>query len=151
MEQHKEFLAACVDFRRTADDLMGRLITQNDITPSAFYSLPDSYQLQRVERGGQVEGGWSYRFHGLACLFTNDETGQMVNAEFLYVETFGVLEMWYFQRFLATTPRWRDLAEYFPTKEAVTAMVATLAEQGMLKKVSTFQPFSTGLTAFINV
>ncbi|MDC3960459.1 hypothetical protein KEG38_41785 [Polyangium jinanense] len=86
---------------------------------------------------GRLDAEWDYYFHGLECCFTSRRTGQVLDVELSFGDEFGVLDPWFFHRFLATTDRYAALAAklvdgYHDTKRALDVLVGT----GRLSRVT---------------
>jgi hypothetical protein len=110
-------VAAAVQFRRTAADLMDRLSKRLCIPLEAFYSLEYRPLLSRGwfrDRWiGRLDSRWRYGFHGHQCGFRNASTGQDVEVELGFRGEFGVLDPFFFARFVATTPGLESVAALF--------------------------------------
>jgi hypothetical protein len=92
------FLAAMRLFRETATDLAHRLADQLGVSPADL--------LDRVTDDDAVceLDGWSYEPHGMECRFEHTTTGQEVEVCLSFGAEFGVLDPYFFARFVKTTP-----------------------------------------------
>ena len=90
------FLAAMRLFRRTATDLAHRLADRLGVSPAD--------RLDRLTADDAVckLAGWSYEPHGMECRFEHT-TGQEVEVCLSFGAEFGVLDPFYFARFVKTT------------------------------------------------
>lgn len=52
---------------------------------------------------GEIEEGWTYRFHGGSCEFHNVITGQILDVHINKNKQFGALDNYFLYRFIATT------------------------------------------------
>jgi hypothetical protein len=94
------FLAAMRLFRKTAADLAGRLADRLGVSSADL--------LDRVTSGDEaacdLDDGWVSRPHGTECRFENKVTGQEVEVCLTFGAEFGVLDPYFFARFVRTTP-----------------------------------------------
>jgi hypothetical protein len=103
-----EFVAALRLFRRTASALAVRLAQRLGVAPDRLLDL--DRQRDRAEGLGRLDGGWAYHFHGLECCFENRESGQAVEVRLGFGDEFGVLDPYFFGRFVKSTPGLAPLA-----------------------------------------
>ena len=93
------FFAAMRLFRQTASSLAHALAARLGVSPADL--------LDRVTADAaacELEGGWMSRPHGLECRFENRVTGQEVEVCLTFGAEFGVLDPYFFARFVKTTP-----------------------------------------------
>lgn len=97
-----DLLDAAAAFRTTARRLCMQLAGALDLSPDSL--------IQARGTSGQLDPEWAYQFHGVECCFTSARTGQVVDVRLTFGDEFGVLDPWFFHRFLRTTPRYSSLA-----------------------------------------
>jgi hypothetical protein len=124
-----DLVRAAIDFRCAARDLCVSLARKLDVQPEELVDYRRS--------SGLLDSEWSYRFHGLQCCFKNEQTGQVLDVELSYRREFGVLDPYFFHRFLATTNRYQLLASqlidgYHDTDRALDLLV----EAGRLTRIT---------------
>lgn len=134
-------VAAALLFRRTATGLMDRLSRKLNIPLAAFYGLEYRPLLRRGwfwdRWGGRLDSHWRYGFHGRQCGFRNGVTGQDVQAEMGFGGEFGVLDPFFFGRFVRTTPGLEGVAALFRDSfhDPLRALVI-LERQGRLTRIT---------------
>lgn len=103
VEAHlEELTSAAREYRTFANDLMHRLAQQVGAEVREF---ADDYSWHRHEQIGQLKGEdpWRYFFHGIDCAFVNLASGITIEARLGCGEDFGVLDPWFFLKFLRST------------------------------------------------
>jgi hypothetical protein len=152
LAQAATIVAAAAEFRRTAADLMGRLSRKLGIPLEAFYG---SEYRPLLSRGwfrhrwrGRLDSSWKYGFHGHQCGFTNGSTGQVVEVELGFRGEFGVLDPFFFSRFVTTTPGLEGVAALFRDRyhDPLRALVV-LERWGRLTRISDGTTGRRGLVA----
>lgn len=99
-----DLLEAARAFRLIASQLCARLASALEISTDALIDAPRA--------SGQLDAEWRYRFHGLQCCFLSCATGQVVDIELSFGDEFGVLDPWFFHRFLSTTGRYASVVAH---------------------------------------
>lgn len=140
----REIVAAAAEYRRMARVLMVRLANYLEIPLTAFWD--GSIPLDRPT--GDLEGGWHYAYHGLQFRFTNATTGQVVNASMGYENEFGLLDSYYFVRFMNATPPWTEVPRKFVDPEGYIGEILYLLEKrGALQRIQSVPAWdASGLT-----
>ncbi len=109
--------AAAVLFRSTAADLMDRLSGTLAIPLESFWGLEYRPLLRRGwfrdKWKGRLDSRWRYGFHGYECGFRDGHTGQEVEVILGFRGEFGVLDPYFFGRFVASTPGLEGVACLF--------------------------------------
>ncbi|MDI1484664.1 hypothetical protein [Polyangium sp. y55x31] len=124
-----ELVAAAHEFRDLAIELCARLSPKLGIAREALVDSPRT--------SGRLDAEWDYHFHGLQCCFKSRRTGQVLDVELSFGDEFGVLDPWFFHRFLKTTDRHAAIAaklveEYHDTARALDVLEGT----GRLRRVT---------------
>jgi hypothetical protein len=145
-------LAAAVQFRCTSEDLMMRLSKKIDIPRETFYSLDYKPLLRRGwfsnKWKGWLDSRWRYVFHGYECGFINQTTGQDVDVVLGFPREFGVLDPYFFFRFVKTTPGLESVAALFTHGfHDPLRTFEILEQQGYLTRITDGQAGRTGLVA----
>jgi hypothetical protein len=150
-----EFVRALRLFRRTASELADRLAQRLGVTPDCLAECRQGRGREgwydRVRgllgltlRGNRLDREWTYGFHGLECRFENRATGQVVEVRLGFGSEFGVLDPYFFARFLKSTPELSHLARLIRDDYHDAARVLdVLREAGHLRVVE--GPFRGGL------
>lgn len=113
VEHEEAICAAARAFRATAARLMHALAGVIGLGVEAFDDLLIRTTLGDRD-GGDVDAVWAYSFHGMECRFTNQLTGQDVEVELGFGGgEFGVLDPYFFHRFVSTTPAFAPVAALF--------------------------------------
>ncbi|HYH68452.1 MAG TPA: hypothetical protein VD866_27410 [Urbifossiella sp.] len=94
------FLAAMRLFRETATALAHRLADRLGVCPSDLLDRVTAHDNAVCDLNGE----WSSRPHGMECRFENTMTGQEVEVCLTFSAEFGVLDPYFFARFVKTTP-----------------------------------------------
>lgn len=145
-------VGAGAQFRRTATDLMGRLSKKLDISLEAFYGLKYRPLLRRGwfrnRWKGQLDFRWRYGFHGNECGFTNRRTAQVVEVILGFAGEFGVLDPYFFARFVATTAGLEQVAALFKDSfHDPRRALEVLERRGRLIRITDQATGRTGLIA----
>jgi len=144
-------VAAAAQFRRTAADLMGRLSRRLDIPLEAFYGLEYRPLLRRgwFRDGwrGRLDSRWVYGFHGHECGFRNRLTGQDVEVILGFPGEFGVLDPFFFSRFVATTGLERVAALFKDGFHDPLRALEVLEREGRLTRIADQTTGRRGLVA----
>jgi hypothetical protein len=116
-----ELLEAAAAFRRTATRLCMQLAGDLHLSPDSL--------IQARGTSGRLDDEWAYQFHGVECCFTSAITGQVVDVRLRFGDEFGVLDPWFFHRFLSTTQKYSSLATKLPDGFHDTARALELLER----------------------
>jgi hypothetical protein len=152
LAQADAILAAAEQFRRTATDLMGQLSRKVGIPLESFTGLEYRPLLSRdwfrSRWKGRVDSDWRYGFHGHQCGFKNRSTGQVVEVEMGFRGEFGVLDPFFFSRFVSTTPGLEKVAALFRDSyhDPLRALVV-LERRGRLMRITDRTTGRRGLVA----
>ena len=79
---------------------------------------------------GTSEPGWNYRFHGDACQFVHDETGQLVDVKINRKGHYGVLSPFYLLQFIQSTEALSEVSEFFASEASVRETLLELIANG---------------------
>lgn len=115
-----QLLEAARAFRSIARQLCTRLAHALDLSPESLVDSPRT--------SGQLDPEWRYHFHGLECCFTSVITGQELDVKLSFGSEFGVLDPWFFHRFLSTTLEYTRLAASLPDGFLDTARALDVLE-----------------------
>jgi hypothetical protein len=132
------FLAAMRLFRETAAGLAHHLASRLGVSPADLLDrvLADHPDCELGE-------GWVTRPHGMGCRFENSVTGQGVEVCLSFGAEFGVLDPYFFARFVKTTPDLEHLGALLRHDfHDAARVINTLAAKGHLTTVE--GPFGTG-------
>ena len=152
LAQADAIVAAAVEFRRTATDLMIRLSRKLGMPLEVFHGL--EYR-PLLSRGwfrswwrGRLDSHWKYGFHGYQCGFRNGTTDQVVEVELGFRGEFGVLDPFFFFRFVTTTPDLEGVGALFKDSyhDPLRALVV-LERQGHLTRITDQATGRQGLVA----
>ncbi len=110
-------VGAAAEFRRVAEGLMDRVSRKLDIPLEAFHALEYRPLLGRGwfrdRWRGRLDSRWRYGFHGYECGFRDRLTGRDVDVILGFPGEFGVLDPFFFARFVKTTPGLEGVAALF--------------------------------------
>jgi hypothetical protein len=140
--------AAARQFRTLAHDLVDRLAEKLNLPIDAFTDKLIRAQLSEEQQSGALPGGWRFEFHGFECAFVNESTGQAVDVLLGFPNEFGVLDPYFFYRFLETTPTLKSLAltldnGYHDAQRALEI----LEQQGLVQPVADARGTRSGYIA----
>ncbi|MBI1248243.1 hypothetical protein GC197_10455 [bacterium] len=127
-------MEAALVFRETATALCEAMAAKLQLPPSELV-----YQ-QQVDVG-KLSEEWKFRFHGLECEFENTKTNQVLDVEVGFGNEFGVLDPYFFEKFLRSTARFDSLSKLFPNSffDCCRAL-EVLEETGYLVRISIDEP-----------
>ena len=80
---------------------------------------------------------WSYKFHGDACQFENNNTGQVVDVKINGEGNYGVITRFYLFKFINTTISLTNDYSYFKSEEQVNDVLNSLIEKRLIIDVGT--------------
>jgi hypothetical protein len=145
-------VAAAAVCRPTATGLMGRLSKKLGIPVEAFYGLDYRPLLGRGwfrdRWRGRLDSHWRYGFHGRQCGFREGATGRDVQVEMGFREEFGVLDPFFFAKFVTTTPGLEGVAALFKDDfHDPRRALMILERQGRLKRITDRATGRQGLVA----
>ena len=126
------------EFRALATELCGRLaakigVSATELSRCGQYLPPE----KRGAQSGELDANWKYFFHGFQCAFTHRHSGQNVDVEFGFEDEFGVLDPWFWQHFLQTTPRFASLGRWLALDFSDAKRVSNvLHETGYLVEIT---------------
>ena len=102
--QHLEcFHDAALAYKHLANAIMPRLYEK--------LGLPrETAHWDRNTQIGQLDKEWHYFFHGAHCALSNRRTGQSIEASLWFEGEFGVLDPYFFSKFLRAEPGFDDIA-----------------------------------------
>ena len=102
-------------FREIATDLAGRLAVKLKVPIEAF---ANPIVRREIDPRGKLhieplDAEWTFCFHGFQCGFRNTRTGQDLEINLGFLHEFGVLDPYFFAKFLRTTPELKPVADLF--------------------------------------
>lgn len=106
---------AARDFERVARGRGLALATHLEIDPTEL-SVRGRFRRSEFsdeQQIGVLEGGWRYFFHGFECGFSNQHSGQHLDIVFGYENKWGVLDAFFFEQFVKSTPAHNAVAALF--------------------------------------
>ncbi|MEM6316138.1 MAG: hypothetical protein AAF960_00625 [Bacteroidota bacterium] len=138
LEKKEEIYQAACSFRKDGIRLMKMLGETYQINPFEGRTL---FDLRRKSRdNGQrekVNKEWTFWFHGAECQFKNRITGQIVELIITNGSEFGALDSFFFLRYLKTTSKFKELANFFlDDSKAITKAFNLLEDLGKLRRIS---------------
>ena len=135
--EHKNEIVRCAEaFRCDANYLMTELSTDFNFSLAEGLGFPKDIYGHKYNNQGIFRKEWAYYFHGSHCRFENLTTGQVVELNYTMRPEFGYLSGFFFYNYMATTERFRDLAEWFKSDTNVYTAIDLLADMGILTKVT---------------
>ena len=132
-----ELMRAAREFTDLANDLCAQLAAKVGISTTQL-SLCGQYlpPEKRTEQIGFLTPDWRYFFHGFECGFEHRQSGQHLDVIFGFRDEFGVIEAWFWQMFIESTPRFSELSNWLAlgAHDVQTAM-KVLLEVGLLFEI----------------
>ena len=137
LEQKEEIHKAARSFREDGIKLMKALGRAYQINPFVSDELFALKQKSRENKQrGKVDKEWDFWFHGAECQFKNRYTGQIVELVITHGPEFGALDSFFFLRYLKTTDRFKNLADFFGEDlSVVTKALNVLEDLGLLERI----------------
>jgi hypothetical protein len=138
LEKKEEIYQAASSFRKDGIRLMKILGEEYNINPFEGRELFDLKRKSRDNKQrGKVNEQWNFWFHGAECQFENRVTGQIVELVITNGSEFGVLDSYFFLKYLKTTPEFKELANFFSDdSKAVTKALNLLEDLGKLYRIN---------------
>jgi len=139
-------------FRQIATELAGRLASKLNVSLEAFSNQEFEWDFDCDSScddcATALDEEWTYWFHGCECLFSSAKTGAYVEIILGFGDEFGVLDPYFFAKFLQSIPEFRPLAQQFQHEYHDTARAFEILEKhGMLSRTKTTLSDRTGLIA----
>jgi hypothetical protein len=133
-------VAACRQFRALATELMGQVAIDLEMQPNEFAEL--ATPALRTDAPGTLEAGWEYSFHGFECCLWHLQTGQTLEVRLEFAPEFGVLDPYFFAKFVRTSASHARVARLFADDfhDPLHALTV-LAAEGRLRLMTS--PFKT--------
>lgn len=135
--ENKDEIVRCAEaFRYDANYLMTELSTDFKFSIAEGEGFPKDIYGHKYNNQGLFRNEWAYYFHGSHCRFENLTTSQVI--EFIYImkPEFGYLDGFTFYNYMATTERFKKLAEWFKNDTNVYIAIHLLADNWILRKVT---------------
>ena len=138
LERIDEVYEAAISFRNDAIRLMqllGKKYDRNVFEVGEIFEI--RRESQKNELRGNVDEEWNFWFHGSECQFENHKTGQIVETVITNGTEYGALDSFFFQRYLLTTPKFKNLGVFFNQDMAsVTKALNLLEDAGRLIRIN---------------
>jgi len=135
----EELVHAARHFRNTARSLAHRLAEHNRVLAMDLADhFPDLEPFSEE---------WRVDPHGAHICFVNRQTGQTVEVNVWYGDEFGILDPYFFHRYLDTTPGLRSPPEFINSFQDTARALDYLEERGRLTRLCSFPRPGTGLFA----
>ena len=137
LNRKENIYEAAKSFRNDGIRLMKILGKEYQIDPFKGRELFDLKRKSRNNKQrGKVNEQWNFWFHGAECQFKNQITGQIVELVITNGSEFGALDSYFFVQYLKTTPKYRELANFFSEDaSAVTKALNLLEDLGKLQRI----------------
>ncbi|GAB2805830.1 hypothetical protein GCM10027043_00610 [Ferruginibacter profundus] len=133
---NKEIIYQCAKaFRTDANTLMLALAREFDFSIDDCGAWPSSVYNTSHNNKGILNREWTFYLHGSHCRFDNLHTGQAV--EVLYTEKpeFGILNGFFFYKYMQTTEEFKGLAARFIDYLNVYKAIDILCKEDILTKI----------------
>lgn len=111
IEKHQDFFEQCAkDYRNLATQLINMFAHTYQIKIDPEFPNHSLYHTNTLgyEPVGQMNH-WRYAFHGIHCAFTHNKTGQYIEVPLTYGLEFGVLDPYFFTKFIKSTKAYYPL------------------------------------------
>lgn len=125
------------DYAHDTRKLVNDLANKYQLTIDRDYPFNTFHLFRMNTPMGELDGEWSYFFHGFECKFKNRKTGQEVEVFLTFSDEFGALDAEFLGRYIRTNPRHDD----FPFKichnfHDGNIILEVMKEEGRIKKIS---------------
>jgi hypothetical protein len=132
----KEIILECVKaFREDANNLMTQLSKDYNFSLEPEESFSREVYAHKYNNKGVFRNEWTYYFHGSECKFDNIITGQIVEIIIIAKPEFGFLDGYFFYNYMATTERFKKLANWFENHTNVWDAIRILADENILTTI----------------
>lgn len=109
IEQHVAFFDDCAkDHRKLATHLIYSLAAHLNETIDPENAMHTFVKYKSGRQLGKM-GSWKYFFHGADCGFQHTQTGQTIEVFLLTALEFGILDPYFFVRFIKSTESYKPL------------------------------------------
>lgn len=139
VELHQDFFVqSAKDYRSLAEKLIRQLAIH--LKQPLIEELPLITLNPNGDRGYGQTGemnDWKYGFHGFHCNFTHNNTYQEIEVPLTFGMEFGILDPYFFSRYINSTPEYQPLP--FKIKDAYAegrVILKKMLELGLYEKVS---------------
>lgn len=110
IEDHQDFFEQCAkEYRQLGEELLFKLVDALDLKLNTDFPL---VTFNGLKSGKHIKGkmdDWTYFVHGFHCGFKNDTTGQDIEVPLIFSLEFGVLDPYFFSRYIKSTPEYHPL------------------------------------------
>lgn len=121
------------DFRHDANYMMNELASAFSFKIQPSISFPKEVY-RHYNNKGNLNGEWSFYFHGSHCRFEHLHTGQVLEVLFTHSPEFGYISPFFFYEYIKTTEKHRWLGEVLDEQNIYDA-IELLVEKGVLTKI----------------
>lgn len=77
---------------------------------------------------------WQYYFHGKDCKFENLFTGQILEFMYIHKPEFGFINPFYFHNYMATTEKFKELADEIGSYKNIVNLLGNLEQKGIVER-----------------
>lgn len=128
----KLLIEAILFFEKIAYDLINMLAQEYDLNLKD--ENPFGLLISRRNNlwRGSIKDGWNYQFHGDACKFVNDNTGQTLDVKINRKGNYGVIAHYSLKRFIETTSNLSHVDRVFKTLADIFTTMDQLEIEGVI-------------------
>ena len=135
LENKHEIYQCAIDFRTDANRLMRLMSETFGINLETLDGLRELKFVKSKKQRGQLDNEWKYYLHGAECRFESDKTGQVVEVIIITHPEFGYLDDYFFYNYMATTVKYKKLADFFDNDyKKVAKAIDILARREILTR-----------------
>ncbi|WP_040253206.1 DUF6896 domain-containing protein [Psychroserpens mesophilus] len=141
-KREKLILEALIEFEEQANKLIEMLA--NEFELNLENKDPFNKLITRSNNlwKGSINGKWNYQFHGDACRFENNESGQVVDIKINRNGNYGTIHNFGLLHFIETTQSLSHILKEINTDEIVFKTLAELERKEFIIEIDE-PPFST--------
>lgn len=139
-ETEKLVIQVIVSFNKKANELINLLAERFSLdlkSPGPFNKLLN----RKTELWkGELEGDWTYRFHGDACSFENSITKQFLDVKINRDNDYGAINDFYLYQFMLTTKELKHVTIKVNSRDIFYSILEQLELNSLILKISEY-PF----------
>jgi len=148
IDDNQDFFERCAkDYRDLSTELINEFARFFDVEINSEYPLMtlNSSGKHRYKQSGRFKT-WNYFFHGIHCAFTNISTGQYIEVPLTYGLEFGVLDPYFFTRYIKSTQAYIPLpVEIFSDYHDGLRILERMIDLGKFEYINSNWPASEGV------
>ena len=142
VKREKLILKAIIEFEKQANKLIEMLANEFELNLANEHPFDKLITRTNNLWKGSINGEWNYQFHGDACKFENNESGQVVDVKINRNGNYGTIHNFGLLHFIETTQSLRHILKEINNEETVFKTITELERKEFIIEIDE-PPFST--------